>query len=122
MIVNFEKTQEGQWYVVLPNYEGDKEDLEMVDGADKLLDRLSDGDTKCTIEVSIDSPLYGTFIKSQLIDHNEFGATYITNEEPLDENSNNDNMFWLCNVTHIIFGEHPLHIYFKKINNDRKNI
>lgn len=119
MIVNFEKTQGGQWFVVLPNYEGDKEDLEMADGADKLLNRLSDGDTKCTIEVTTELPLYGTFIKSQLIGHDDFGGTYITDEEPLDENSTNDNVFWLCNVTHIVLGEHPQHIYLKKINNDR---
>ena len=25
----------GRWFVVLPDYDGDQEDLEMVDGADK---------------------------------------------------------------------------------------
>ena len=35
MELTFEKWEDGRWFVVLPDYDGDKEDLEMVDGADK---------------------------------------------------------------------------------------
>ena len=37
----FEKWEDGKWFVVLAEYDGDQEDLEMVDGADKLLDFLT---------------------------------------------------------------------------------
>ena len=35
MDLTFEKWEDGRWFVVLPDYDGDQEDLEMVDGADK---------------------------------------------------------------------------------------
>ena len=35
MELTFEKWEDGRWIVVLPDYDGDQEDLEMVDGADK---------------------------------------------------------------------------------------
>ena len=41
MILSFVKEESNKWYVVLPEWEGDKEELEMVLGADELLDRLS---------------------------------------------------------------------------------
>ena len=41
MELTFEKWEDGRWFVVLPDYDGDQEDLEMVDGADKLLDVLN---------------------------------------------------------------------------------
>ena len=42
MELSFEKWEDGRWFVVLPDYDGDQEDLEMVDGADKFLDYLTD--------------------------------------------------------------------------------
>ena len=38
MELTFEKWEDGRWFVVLPDYDGPQEDLEMVDGADKFLD------------------------------------------------------------------------------------
>ena len=42
MELTFEKWEDGRWFVVLPEYDGDQEDLEMVDGADTFLDYLTD--------------------------------------------------------------------------------
>ena len=42
MELTFEKWEDGRWLVVLPDYDGDQEDLEMVDGADKFLDYLTE--------------------------------------------------------------------------------
>lgn len=41
MELTFEKWEDGRWFVVMPEYDGDQEDLEMVDGADDLLDFLT---------------------------------------------------------------------------------
>ncbi len=38
MEINFDRYDDGRWYVVFPEYEGGHEDLEMVEGADKMLD------------------------------------------------------------------------------------
>lgn len=40
MEITFEKWEDGRWFVVLPDYDGPQEDLEMVDGADEFLDVL----------------------------------------------------------------------------------
>ena len=40
MELTFEKWEDGRWFVILPEYDGDQEDLEMVDGADLFLDYL----------------------------------------------------------------------------------
>ena len=41
MILNFYKEETNRWYVDLPCWSGLKEDLEMVEGADLMLDILS---------------------------------------------------------------------------------
>ena len=43
MDLTFEKWEDGRWFVVLPDYDGDQEDLEMVDGADKKLRVMGTG-------------------------------------------------------------------------------
>lgn len=120
MRIDFEKTKEGKWFVVLPNYEGEHEDLEMVFGADTLLDKLSEGNDNISIDVTTEKPKYGKYINGMLIYHDEEGGTYLmdTLDEVLEENTSLDNTFWLCNVTHFVFGEHPKQIYFKVINNN----
>lgn len=55
MDLTFEKWEDGRWFVVLPDYDGDQEDLEMVDGADKFLDVLTTdgvGKARTVMEVS----------------------------------------------------------------------
>lgn len=36
--LTFEKWENGKWFVVLPEYDGEQKDLEMVDGADDFLE------------------------------------------------------------------------------------
>jgi hypothetical protein len=49
----FYKTPEGTWYIDLPDWTGSKAELQMVAGADTLLDEISDGKDEVTLEVSI---------------------------------------------------------------------
>ena len=88
MELTFEKWEDGRWFVVLPDYDGPQEDLEMVDGADKFLDVLTtDG-----LYVNVD----------------ELGGTY----EVMNHGRFLDKDIWLCNVVHYLFDEHPEDIYF----------
>ena len=54
MELTFEKWEDGRWFVVLPEYDGDQEDLEMVDGADALLDYLTEDCLYVTVDVSLE--------------------------------------------------------------------
>ena len=60
MELTFEKWEDGRWFVVLPDYDGNQEDLEMIDGADKLLDVLTTDGLYVNLKVSLeeDSNMY----------------------------------------------------------------
>jgi len=45
----FSKNNHGEWYLILPEWNGDPEDLQMVEGADKWLDLLSNGSIKVNV-------------------------------------------------------------------------
>ena len=96
MELSFEKWEDGRWFVVLPDYDGDQEDLEMVDGADNVNLRIS---------LEYDPDMYHL----HLVKHDELGGTY----EVMNHGRFLDKDIWLCNVVHDIIGEHPEDIWFK---------
>ena len=105
MELTFEKWEDGRWFVVLHDYDGDQEDLEMVDGADKFLDYLTEDGLYVTVEVSLEDD-YPDLLK--LVAHDEIGGTYqVENLDGFHED------VWLCNVVHFVFGEHPEEIFFR---------
>lgn len=113
MILDFEKFDDGRWYVVLPEWTGDQEDLEMVDGADKLLDNVTQDGFTARMEFYFDEEPAKSddYVKCDLIDHNDWGGTY----KPKPNQFYNDT-FWLCNVTHYVCGEHPEVLWIKNLS------
>lgn len=107
--LEFEKDEIGEWYVVLPEWEGDKADLQMVCGADTFLDILAQGEDRVTSTVS-DAPfneMRFTIQKKQ--DTPEIGGALYT----LTSTYEQDMEMWLCDVTRFIFnGEMPKTIFF----------
>jgi hypothetical protein len=97
----------GQWFVHLPNYPGNPEDLAMVSGADILCDMIdSEGFGEITVLMSTepqDNPAW----RGRILDFSEFtgdeGALYTLRDIKLN--------VWLCNVTKYVFGEFPKTIY-----------
>lgn len=113
MILKFNKEENNKWYVDLPTYDGDHEDLEMILEAEALLDMLSEGDDRVTIDVSTEPKDDGEYISCILVKHDDDGGTYL-----IDYNEKKMvfvDTFWLCNVAHFVFGEHPKQIYFNLI-------
>lgn len=45
--------------------------------------------------------------------HDTFGATYSAKHNGSDSKKNR--LFWLCNVVHSVFGNHPKYIYIYRI-------
>ena len=115
MQLRFYKHTDGRWYVDLPNWEGDFEDLEMVAGADDLLEVLSHQlkTQSITFEVWTKMPNVPCGLMTK-IDQTRDGATYqVSNCMYYDSTA------WLCNVTKFVFdGIHPNHIYFRVVNED----
>lgn len=130
-----------KWYLDFPSWTGSKDDLEMVRGADKMLDIMAKGKDRVCIEASNTDDGRGDYIIAKLIAHNEHGGTYQIldfgkhfntkyiyqaphypdEEEYLSrmEVPEFTGIFWLCNVTHKMFGDfyeiHPEMIFFNII-------
>lgn len=99
------------WFVDLPDWEGSKADLQMVDGADRMLDELAYNPkgNKAT------SVVVGVSLK-------EKGEVNLTLLEKLPEGCGayymSDKWYykiWLCDVTRHVFGRFPENIYLTKL-------
>jgi hypothetical protein len=103
------------WFVDLPEWTGEKGELQMVCGADTFCDILSQGENEIHVTLSTE-PFNGCdvldFLYLGRIEGPEMGsgAWYI-----LDHYA--DLPFgltmWLCDVTKFVFGDFPSKIYFK---------
>ena len=101
--LSFYKELDGKWYIDLPDWEGSKEDLEMVFGADDILDHLSNGKNNIKIKISEDY-----FDNSNKIEFIRL-ATEVNDGAFYDANGTE---IWLCDVTKFVFGYFPKVVYF----------
>jgi hypothetical protein len=102
----FEKESDNNWYVVLPEWEGAHSELQMVCGADTMLDIMAQGENVVHTSLS-EKPFDGyTFLLTYDRDESEGGWYELTHV---------DNMFnfqvWLCHVTKFVFGYLPEKLY-----------
>lgn len=108
--LRFYKTTIGEWFIDLPEYQGFQSDLQMVEGADTLLDIISDNSNECEITISED-PFYKCNVLELIGPNTEYGngAYYFIEEY----NGKQINLkIWLCNVTLEVIGTFPEEIYF----------
>lgn len=109
MRLEFEKEENGKWYAVIPEWPYDHEELEMVDGADDLLDCLTQDGRLVTLDVETEEPSAEGYATFTLIDHDDYGGTYVTESPEVEVKQ-----IWLCNVMHFVFdGEHPEVLYVR---------
>jgi len=111
----FVKEQTGQWFIDLPDYlanGGQKGDLQMVEGADTMLDVIANGHHKVTLTMA-DEP----FEKAdevtllEVCDPTIGGGIYLL--ESFEGKKVNQHM-WLCAVTEFVFGYLPEKIFVKR--------
>jgi hypothetical protein len=103
----FYKTPVGEWFIDLPEWEGDHADLQMLAGADNWLEIMAEGDREIFIRISDESfpGSYGMFQTKP----GESGMYYfIPKYMGIDYSMN----IWLCEVTRFVFGYFPEKIYF----------
>lgn len=97
------KKEGDRWFIVLPEWKGDKEDLEMVYGADTMLDILSQGEIEVNIPFSLEP--YDSKFRLEF-DHEEFDGSFYNLK-----GKNHSIEVWLCAVTKYVFGFYPQTIY-----------
>jgi hypothetical protein len=103
----FEKDLNDRWYVVLPEWNGDRKDLEMVMGADTMLDIIAQGESKVDVTLSL-TPITTTKMILELdrIAPTTIGGAYYELKSKLHNFE-----IWLCDVTLFVFNEFPKTIY-----------
>lgn len=104
----FYKTSSNKWYVDLPEWTGSIDDLELVCGADIMLDIIAQGETNIYLTLSDIKIEHATELVKYIDTPLEGGAEYIfTNWHGIEYNMN----IWLCDVTKYVFGIMPESIW-----------
>ncbi|MFT3703869.1 MAG: hypothetical protein QM802_16005 [Agriterribacter sp.] len=103
------------WYIELPEYidqGGSKGDLQMVDGADTMLDIMANGGSSITLDFN-DKTFEGAdeVILIEKCDPYIGGGNYMI---PQWEGNAIDQRLWLCAVTEFVFGYMPEIIFVKR--------
>jgi hypothetical protein len=111
-IIKFYKEADNSWYADLPEFEGSKSELEMVSGADHMLDIVSEGENETRLFLSLDK--FEGSNEFKLLREDEFiGGGWYMMKEYLGIELNKE--FWLCDITKYVFGHMPSNIYFVKV-------
>lgn len=108
----FVKDIDSSWYIDLPEWEGDRSDLQMVSGADTMLDIIAQGEDVVHLYISDE-----LFAGSDKI----FNLKFIRKADELNNGAYyNLHQYggiemnlevWLCDVTKFVFGHFPDIIY-----------
>lgn len=113
-ILDFNKEDDGCWYIDLPAWPFSHHNLMMVAGADDLCEHLSDNKKSVTVAVIANPERKATKDWGKLVKTKSSltgGATYkVENIEGFNQD------IWLCPVTLFVFGKYPNTMYIKKIN------
>lgn len=110
----FYKESTNRWYVDLPEWNGPKSDLEMVDGADSMLEYMAEGSGEVRAILStqkVDNVYHLKFVR-ETPEIGEGAQYYLEEYLGLTINLR----VWLCDVTKFVFGEFPNDIWIIPIN------
>lgn len=107
----FYQTAAAKWYLDLPEWKGDPEELEMVEGADKWLDLVSNQSKHVQLRLSDEKFENAEILTLLHVREENLGGggnyyldTYLGQKVDLK--------LWLCEVTRFVFKSIPQRIYF----------
>lgn len=108
--LTFVQDPDGRWYIDIP-WDGNRSNLEMVAGSDRLLSHIAKGDNKVTLQVILDyiDDDNGYIILDRFRKSLAGGASYTVSNAGFKE------PIWICPVTLCVLGRYPKKIYFKRI-------
>jgi hypothetical protein len=105
---DFYKTETHRWYVDIPSYPGNIDELEMVCGADTMLDILAQGEKRINLSFS-DKYIENAIKLVKIKDTPDIGGAEYFFKSYMDIDY--DINLWLCGVTEWVFGYLPDTIY-----------
>ncbi|WPQ60597.1 DUF6717 family protein [Chitinophaga sancti] len=105
----FYKTEKGSWYIDLPEWTDGIEALQMVEGADTMLDTVSNQSDEVYLELS-DEPFEGADVLhlTENLQDSITGGIYMM---PFYKGTEINHPMWLCGVTAFVFKGLPPLIY-----------
>ena len=108
--LKFYKTEDNKWFIDLPEWEGSVEELQMICGADSLLDIISQGEYYANLVISLE-PQEECETLTKMYDTPDIGGSYymLSTYKGIEYGLE----LWLCRVTEFVFGYMPEKIYFK---------
>lgn len=106
----FNRLSSNRWYANIDDYPGDFEDLQMIWGADTLLDKLSNGKNYVKVVIYADEVPNKFTVMLNKYKEDKDGAYYSQRYY-----TNIPETVFLCNVTKFVFGYFPDTIYLTKI-------
>ncbi len=104
----FYKELSGRWYVDLPEWTGEKADLEMVAGADTMLNIMAEDQDKVNLIISLE-PFEGSDELRLLYEDTLVGGGHYAMESY--KGIEFKLKIWLCEVTRFVFQKMPEKIY-----------
>jgi hypothetical protein len=103
------------WYIDLPEYieqGGSAGDLQMIDGADKMLDMMAEGKNSVTLNIAREQfERSDILILTEKCDPYIGGGYYIMKQY---EGQEINRTMWLCQVTEFVFGDIPPLIFVSR--------
>jgi hypothetical protein len=109
------RRKEGHWYIEHVLYNGTdavKQEVELPEGTDKLLDALGNGSNKMRLYLSLE-PLAACDVL-ELVEHRpppEGGGIYRLKSG----RKQNGSIFWICDLALFVFADIPERIYVKRL-------
>jgi len=102
--IEFEMDPDGRWYAIIPEWTGDREELEMVCGADLLIGILAGEWNTVRVKFSTEP-----FPECKTLIHDKSGNDlgWYSNDA-----WHGPSTIWLCHVTEFVFGSYPDRIYY----------
>jgi len=103
------------WYIDLPEYieqGGAMSDLQMVEGADKMLDMMAENENAVVLSIA-DEPFSGADVLelTEKCDPYIGGGYYLMKKY---EGQEINRTMWLCQVTEFVFGDIPPLIFVRR--------
>ncbi len=102
--IEFEKDQDGRWYAIIPEWTGERAELEMVCGADLLIEALANDYDRVSVRFSTNR---FDGCKTLTYEENELERGWYSNDA-----WHGPSTIWLCHVTEFVFGSYPNKIYY----------
>lgn len=100
-----------RWYVELPEWTGSRADLEMVMGADDMLNYMAEGENKVRLIITEEKREgFDTLVLDTVTPDLGGGYYILKTYKGIDINLR----MWLCGVTEFVFEKLPKEIYISK--------